>query len=130
MKLLDGKIASAEIKLKLSAEVELIRSEGNRKPHLCAILVGTDGASETYVASKVKNCEEVGIKSSLVRFPDTLFEEDLLDKIKEINADDTIDGLIVQLPLPSHINVQKVMESILPSKDVDGFHPLNAGRLL
>jgi methylenetetrahydrofolate dehydrogenase (NADP+)/methenyltetrahydrofolate cyclohydrolase len=128
--ILDGRLVSAEIKLKLKAEVEVLRAGGKRAPHLCAILVGSNGASETYVASKAKNCAEVGFQSSLIRFDDSVTEKQLLDKIAEINSDDTIDGLIVQLPLPKHINVQKVTESIAPAKDVDGFHPLNAGRLM
>ena len=128
--LLDGKLVSAEIKLKLAAEVEMLKAAGKRAPHLCAILVGNSGASETYVASKAKNCAEVGFASSLIRFDNSVTEEELLDKIDEINNNDSIDGLIVQLPLPDHIHVQKVMEKISPAKDVDGFHPLNAGRLL
>ncbi len=130
MNLLDGKIASAEIKLKLAAEVEIMKGEGFRAPHLCAILVGNNGASETYVASKVKNCNETGFVSSLVRFPESVSEVELLDKIDEINNDESIDGLIVQLPLPPHINVQKVTETIDPAKDVDGFHPVNSGRMM
>jgi methylenetetrahydrofolate dehydrogenase (NADP+) / methenyltetrahydrofolate cyclohydrolase len=124
--ILDGKLVSATIKKVLSEEV----SKMNRPPHLCAVLVGKNGASETYVASKVKNCLETGFKSSLVRFDVDVSEKVLLDKIAEINADDSIDGLIVQLPLPEHINVQRVTEAILPSKDVDGFHPVNSGRLM
>ena len=104
--------------------------EGKRPPHLCAILVGSNGASETYVSSKAKNCLEIGFKSTVLRLEDSISENDLLKKIKEINSDDAIDGLIVQLPLPSHINVQKVTETISPSKDVDGFHPVNTGRLM
>jgi methylenetetrahydrofolate dehydrogenase (NADP+)/methenyltetrahydrofolate cyclohydrolase len=128
--ILDGKLVSAEIKLKIAAEVDEMKVKGKRPPHLCAILVGHDGASETYVASKAKNCAEVGFKSSLIRFESTITEKELLKKIAEINADDSIDGLIVQLPLPKHINVQKVTEAITPQKDVDGFHPINAGRLM
>ena len=130
MNILDGKIASAEWKTVLAKEVNELLSNGKRAPHLCAILVGSNGASETYVASKVKNCAEIGMRSSLVRFETSITENELLQKIVEINNDDAIDGLIVQLPLPSHINVQKVTESISPAKDVDGFHPLNAGRML
>ena len=128
--ILDGKVASAEWKLKLAVEVNQLLSQGKRAPHLSAILVGSNGASETYLASKVKNCAEVGFKSSLFRFDSTISEVDLLNKIKEINDDDSIDGLIVQLPLPAHIDVQKVTEAILPKKDVDGFHPVNAGRMM
>lgn len=128
--ILDGKVASAEWKLKLAIEVNQLLSQGKRAPHLSAILVGNNGASETYLASKVKNCAEVGFKSSLFRFDSTISEVDLLNKIKEINDDDSIDGLIVQLPLPAHIDVQKVTETISPKKDVDGFHPVNAGRMM
>ena len=130
MILLDGKLTSAAIKKELAAEVALRLQNGIRPPHLCAILVGNDGASETYVASKVKNCSEVGFKSTLHRFNETITEEELLKKITEVNKDTNIDGLIVQLPLPSHINVQKVTESISPMKDVDGFHPSNVGRMV
>ena len=130
MKILDGKIVNSEIKLKLALEVEKMVKAGKRPPHLCAILVGNNGASETYVASKAKNCSEIGFKSSVLRFDDSISEKELLEKIREINTDDSIDGLIVQLPLPSHINVQKVTETISPSKDVDGFHPVNAGKLM
>lgn len=128
--ILDGKVASAEWKLKLTTEVNQMLLQGKRAPHLSAILVGNNGASETYIASKVKNCAEVGFKSSLFKFDSTISEKDLLSKIKEINDDDSIDGLIVQLPLPNHINVQKVTETISPKKDVDGFHPVNAGRMM
>lgn len=126
MNLLDGKIVSTAIKQQLAKEVMSLK----RPPHLCAILVGSNGASETYVASKAKNCAEIGFASSLIRFDESVTEEELLKKIREINSDDSIDGLIVQLPLPKHIDVQKVTETISPSKDVDGFHPLNAGRLI
>jgi methylenetetrahydrofolate dehydrogenase (NADP+) / methenyltetrahydrofolate cyclohydrolase len=108
----------------------MLRAEGKSAPHLCAILVGHDGASETYVASKAKNCAEVGFKSTLIRFEDSISEEELIAKIKDINSDDSIHGLIVQLPLPVHISVQKITETISPSKDVDGFHPVNTGRML
>ena len=128
--LLDGKIASAGIKQQLAAEVAVMLKTGKRAPHLCAILVGENGASETYVASKVKNCNEIGFISSVIRLPDSISEKDLLEKINSVNGDDSIDGLIVQLPLPKHINVQKVTETINPAKDVDGFHPVNAGRLM
>ncbi len=103
---------------------------GGKKPHLAAVLVGSDGASETYVNYKVKDCEQVGFTSSLVRFDDNITEQELLDKVKELNEDPDIDGFIVQLPLPDHIAEEKVIEAIDPSKDVDGFHPVNAGRLL
>jgi methylenetetrahydrofolate dehydrogenase (NADP+) / methenyltetrahydrofolate cyclohydrolase len=130
MNLLDGKAASTEWKRKMTEEVQHMVSKGQRPPHLCAILVGNNGASETYVASKVKNCSEVGFQSTLVRFEDSISEADLLQKIRDINHDDSIDGLIVQLPLPAHISVQKVTETISPSKDVDGFHPINSGRMM
>ncbi|MFZ7116144.1 MAG: bifunctional 5,10-methylenetetrahydrofolate dehydrogenase/5,10-methenyltetrahydrofolate cyclohydrolase [Bacteroidota bacterium] len=130
MNLLDGKAASAEWKRKMTDEVQQMVSGGQRPPHLCAILVGNNGASETYVASKVKNCSEVGFQSSLIRFDDTISEADLLQKIRDINHDDSINGLIVQLPLPDHISVQKVTETISPAKDVDGFHPINSGRMM
>ena len=130
MNLLDGKAASAEWKRKMTEEVQDMVSRGKRPPHLCAILVGNNGASETYVASKVKNCGEVGFQSSLIRFEDTVTEAELLQKITDINHNDSIDGLIVQLPLPAHINVQKVTETISPAKDVDGFHPINSGRMM
>ncbi len=128
--LIDGKIASTGIKQQLAAEVADMVKNGKRAPHLCAILVGENGASETYVASKVKNCNEIGFISSVIRLPETISEKDLLEEIRNVNGDEAIDGLIVQLPLPKHINVQKVTEAINPSKDVDGFHPVNAGRLM
>ena len=130
MVLLDGKVTSVAIKSELAVEVSKLLREGKRAPHLCAILVGNNGASETYVASKVKNCAEVGFKSSLIRFDVSVTEEELVNKIIEINNDKETDGLIVQLPLPAHINVQRITETILPSKDVDGFHPLNLGRMV
>lgn len=128
--LLDGKVTSAAIKLELATEVATLMAQGKRAPHLCAILVGNNGASETYVASKVKNCAEVGFKSSLIRYDLSVSEEELLGKIQEINDDSGIDGLIVQLPLPDHFNVQRITEAISPLKDVDGFHPLNLGRMV
>lgn len=128
MKIIDGKATSRTIKEEIKAEVDARISAGHRQPHLAAILVGHDGGSETYVAYKIKDCQEVGFRSSLVRFEDDVKEEDLLDKIRELNRDNELDGFIVQLPLPSHINEQKVIETIDPKKDVDGFHPLNVGR--
>lgn len=127
--LLDGKKIAAEIKKEIAAEVAEMIASGNRAPHLVAILVGEDGASETYVNSKAKNCAEVGFNSSVLRFDANITEEFLLDKIREINNDDSIDGLIVQLPLPDHISVTKVVETIDHKKDVDGFHPINIGRM-
>jgi methylenetetrahydrofolate dehydrogenase (NADP+)/methenyltetrahydrofolate cyclohydrolase len=128
MQLIDGKKIAGEIKLEIAAEVKIIVASGRKAPHLAAILVGHDGGSETYVASKVKDCEEVGFKSTLIRFEDSISEETLLNKVAELNNDKDIDGFIVQLPLPNHITEQKVIEAIDPKKDVDGFHPINMGR--
>lgn len=130
MLLLDGKIASASIRENLKAEVNKILNQNKRAPHLAAILVGNNGASETYVASKVKNCEEVGFKSTLIRFDNNISEEVLLVKVRELNSLEDVDGILVQLPLPKHINEWKVIEAINPQKDVDGFHPINAGNLM
>lgn len=128
MQVIDGKATAKTIKAEIRAEVEVLVSEGKRAPHLAAILVGHDGGSETYVAYKIKDCEEVGFRSTLVRFEDDVKEEVLLDKIREMNEDDALDGFIVQLPLPGHINEQSVIEAINPKKDVDGFHPVNVGK--
>lgn len=130
MQLLDGKFVSEKLKEKISAKTALITQEIGRKPHLVAVLVGNDGGSETYVASKIKNCEKVGFKSSLFRYDTTVTEEELLSKIKELNQDPEVDGLIVQLPLPQHIDPEKVTETIDYKKDVDGFHPVNLGRMM
>ena len=130
MVLLDGKKLSTEIKAEIAVEVTRLKTAGHKVPHLSAILVGNSGASESYVSGKIKSCAEVGFKSSLFRFEDSVSEKELLDKIHAMNTDADIDGFIVQLPLPKHINVQKVTEAILPSKDVDGFHPINVGRLM
>ena len=130
MLVLDGKIASAAMKLALKAEVDQLLANGHRKPHLAAILVGNNGASETYVASKVKNCEEVGFSSTLIRLADNCTESVLLNTITDLNKDSQIDGILVQLPLPKHISEQKVIETISPLKDVDGFHPVNVGKLV
>jgi methylenetetrahydrofolate dehydrogenase (NADP+)/methenyltetrahydrofolate cyclohydrolase len=130
MQLLDGKFASEHIKTQIAEEAATFLKDSGRKPHLLAILVGNDGGSETYVASKMKNCEKVGFKSSLVRYDDSVTEAELLDKIRAINADTDVDGLIVQLPLPKHIDPEKVTETIDHRKDVDGFHPLNLGRMM
>jgi methylenetetrahydrofolate dehydrogenase (NADP+)/methenyltetrahydrofolate cyclohydrolase len=130
LEILDGKLVSGELKLRMAEEVEELLAQGQRPPHLCAILVGNNGASETYIASKQKNCAEVGFRSTLIRFPDAVSEKELLSKIEEINNDDSIDGIIVQLPLPRHINVTRVTETISPRKDVDGFHPVNTGRMV
>lgn len=128
MQLIDGKATSKAIKQEIKKEVDSIVNAGNRPPHLAAVLVGHDGGSETYVAFKIKDCEEVGFRSSLVRFEDDVEEQVLLAKIRELNMDEELDGFIVQLPLPDHINEQKVIEAINPEKDVDGFHPVNVGR--
>jgi methylenetetrahydrofolate dehydrogenase (NADP+)/methenyltetrahydrofolate cyclohydrolase len=130
MILIDGKETAGQIKLEIAREVEDIISSGGKRPHLAAVLVGSDPASETYVNFKVKDCEQVGFESTLIRFDEDTPEAKLLDKVAELNRDAEIDGFIVQLPLPSHISEAKVIESIDPSKDVDGFHPVNAGRLL
>lgn len=129
MQLLDGKFLSAQIKQEIAAEVAQIKEQGGKIPHLVAILVGNKGASETYVASKMKNCEEVGMHSTLIRFDPSVTEAELLDKVREVNENPDMDGLIVQLPLPDHINPDRVMETINPAKDVDGFHPINIGRM-
>jgi len=128
MKLIDGKKIASEIKTEIVAEVELIKKNGGKIPHLAAILVGHDGGSEIYVANKVKACEEVGFKSSLIRFEDDVTQQELLAKVHELNLNDDIDGFIVQLPLPKQINKQKVIEAIAPQKDADGFNPVNIGR--
>ena len=129
MQLIDGKAIASQIKLEIAEEVRQIKAAGGKTPHLAAILVGHDGGSETYVASKVKTCEELGFNSSLIRFEDTVSEEELLNKVDELNNDPDIDGFIVQLPLPKHISEQKVIEKIDYRKDVDGFHPINVGRM-
>ncbi len=129
MQLIDGKAVSATIKKEIAEEVNRIVQNGGKRPHLAAILVGHDGGSETYVASKVKACEECGFKSTLIRYESDVTEEELLAKVEELNNDADVDGFIVQLPLPKHIDEQKVTEAIDYRKDVDGFHPVNAGRL-
>lgn len=128
--LLDGKKISEEIKAELTQKVNEIVSAGKRPPHLAAILVGNDGASETYVSAKVKACERIGFRSTLVRLDENVSEQELLDRINAFNYDDEIDGFIVQLPLPKHINEQKVIETVDHTKDVDGFHPINVGKLV
>lgn len=130
MQLLDGKYVSEKLKGEIAAEAAEVLAQKGRKPHLVAILVGNDGGSETYVASKMKNCEKVGFKSSLFRYDTSVTEHELLLKIDEINKDETVDGLIVQLPLPKHIDPEKVTERIDYKKDVDGFHPINLGRMM
>ena len=127
--LLDGKAVSAQMKKEMAEEVAQIKAAGGKIPHLAAILVGHDGGSETYVASKVKTCQEIGFKSTLIRFEEDVTEEELLRKVDELNNDPDVDGFIVQLPLPKHISEQKVIEAIDYRKDVDGFHPINVGRM-
>ena len=128
--LLDGRIVSEKMKDQIAGEVRRIKSEGRKLPHLAAVLVGDDGASQTYVAGKVKACEQVGIKSTLRTLDGSVSEEDVLEVVREFNEDEDIDGYIVQLPLPKHISPQRIMESIRPEKDVDGFHPVNIGRMV
>lgn len=128
-KLLDGKATSLEIKQEIAQEVQARQEAGKSIPHLVAILVGHDGGSETYVAAKIKACEEVGFRSSLIRFEDDVTEEQLLREISRLNADPGVHGFIVQLPLPKHIDEQKIIEAVDPEKDVDGFHPINVGRM-
>lgn len=130
MQNLDGKKAAQAIKDELKIEVAQIAIEGKKTPHLAAILVGNNGPSETYVASKVKSCEEVGFKSTLIRFDEDIYKSKLLDEIEKLNNDPDVDGILVQLPLPKHISNEEVINAIHPSKDVDGFHPINAGRLI
>lgn len=130
MQLIDGKAISQQIKDEIKTEVADFIAQGKRQPHLAAILVGDDGASQTYVSHKMKACEYVGFKSSNLLFPDTISEAELLQKINEINHNPAIDGLIVQLPLPKHIDYMKVIMAILPEKDVDGFHPSNVGKMV
>lgn len=129
-RIIDGKKVAAEIKQEIAAVVAKLRSEGKKIPHLVAILVGNNGSSETYVANKVKDCHEVGFKSSLIRYGIDVSETVLLDKIAELNNDSDVDGFIVQLPLPGHISENKVIEAIDPKKDADGFHPVNIGKMV
>ena len=126
---LDGKAVSAQMKQEMAEEVAQIKAAGGKVPHLAAILVGHDGGSETYVANKVKTCNEIGFKSTLIRYEDNVTEEELLRKVDELNNDPDVDGFIVQLPLPKHISEQKIIEAIDYRKDVDGFHPINVGRM-
>jgi len=130
MLLLDGKIASQTVKQNLALATKKLLEQGKRAPHLAAILTGNNGASETYVASKVKTCNEIGYKSTLIRLEETVTEQELLQKITALNNDDSVDGILVQLPLPKHISEAKVINSIHPDKDVDGFHPVSVGRLV
>jgi methylenetetrahydrofolate dehydrogenase (NADP+)/methenyltetrahydrofolate cyclohydrolase len=128
--LIDGKKVAAEIKKEIADEVLKLKNEGRKIPHLAAILVGEDGSSQTYVANKVKDCGEVGFRSTLITYDNTIGESILLDKIHELNNDDDIDGFIVQLPLPDHISENKIIEAIDPMKDADGFHPVNLGKMV
>jgi methylenetetrahydrofolate dehydrogenase (NADP+) / methenyltetrahydrofolate cyclohydrolase len=130
MQLIDGKKIATEVKLEIAGEVELLKRQGHKIPHLAAVLVGHDGASETYVAGKVKSCAEVGFKSTLIRYEEDIDEATLLKTVHELNDNADVDGFIVQLPLPAHISEQKIIEAIDPRKDVDGFHPVNLGRMV
>ena len=130
MQILDGKIVSQAVKDSIKEKIILLKKEGNKTPHLAAVLVGSNGASETYVASKVKNCEEVGFISSLLRLDEKIEEALLITTIEKLNKDENIDGILVQLPLPKHINEEKIINLIHPNKDVDGFHPVSVGKLV
>lgn len=130
MELLDGKMIADQMKAEIADEVQRIKSIGGKIPHLVAILVGNDGASETYVGHKEKACAQVGFNSTVLRFESTISEEQLLDEVSKLNNNPEIDGFIVQMPLPKHISDQKVIEAIDPKKDVDGFHPVNVGRMV
>ncbi|MEN9386403.1 MAG: Methylenetetrahydrofolate dehydrogenase, partial [Bacteroidota bacterium] len=127
--IIDGKMVAESMKAAIALEVHELVASGKRAPHLVAILVGNNGASETYVANKVKSCEELGFSSTLLRFDPSISEAELLKAVEDVNNNPDMDGLIVQLPLPNHINPDRVMETIHPSKDVDGFHPINIGRM-
>jgi methylenetetrahydrofolate dehydrogenase (NADP+)/methenyltetrahydrofolate cyclohydrolase len=129
MQILDGKKTSAQIREEVKAEVSEIKKNGGKIPHLAAILVGNNGASITYVNAKIKACEEVGMQSTLIKLSDTVSEKELIKKIKELNSNDEIDGFIVQLPLPKHIDEKKIIKTVKPEKDVDGFHPENVGKM-
>ena len=129
MQLLDGKKTSEDIKQEIAAEVQKMKANGEKVPHLAAVLVGNNGASLTYVGSKVRSCEQIGFESTLVSLPETITENELLAKIADLNEDDNLDGFIVQLPLPKHINEEKILMAIHPDKDVDGFHPANFGKM-
>lgn len=129
MTILDGRKTSNDIKNEIKAEVDKMKSNGEKVPHLAAVIVGNDGASLTYVGSKVRACERVGFESTMVRLPNTTSEIELLDKIEELNQNEDIDGFIIQLPLPPQINTQKVLMAVDPDKDVDGFHPTNFGKM-
>lgn len=130
MILIDGKHTAQQIKVEIKAAVEAMLASGRRAPHLVAVLVGEDGASQTYVGNKIKTCAEVGFRSTLKKFDDSISEAELLNEIHRLNNDEEVDGFIVQLPLPKHIDVDRITEAIQPSKDVDGFHPVNLGRMV
>jgi len=130
MELIDGKKIAAEIKQELADKVEELKSQGKKVPHLVAVLVGNDPASETYVASKVKSCKEVGFKSTEMRYSSDITEEQLLEVVDKLNRDEDVDGYIVQLPLPGHISEERILLAIDPDKDVDGFHPFNVGKMV
>ncbi len=130
MKILDGKQLAQTVKSEIAQRVKQIKLDGGKRPHLVAVLVGSDGASQTYVANKVKSCEEVGFKSTLRRLDESITEQELLAEIHLLNNDDDVDGFIVQLPLPRHINEQNIVQAINPEKDVDGFHPVNVGKMV
>lgn len=130
MEILDGKLASKAIRENLQDKISALKKSGKKLPHLAAVLIGNNPASETYVASKVKNCNEIGITSTLKRFDDSISEKELLQLIKELNENKDIDGILVQLPLPKHIAEEKIINAILPEKDVDGFHPVNVGNMV
>ncbi len=130
MRILDGKIVSQAVKDTIKEKTALLKSAGKKTPHLAAILVGSNGASETYVASKVKNCEEIGFTSTLIRLEETVAESVLIEAIEKLNADDDVDGILVQLPLPKQISEEKIINLIHPDKDVDGFHPMSVGKMV
>ncbi|MBS1513114.1 MAG: bifunctional 5,10-methylene-tetrahydrofolate dehydrogenase/5,10-methylene-tetrahydrofolate cyclohydrolase [Bacteroidetes bacterium] len=130
MQILDGKIVSQSVKDQLKIKTDFLKAEGKKPPHLAAILIGNNGASETYVASKVKTCNEIGFKSTLMRFEESIAEQELIAAIEQLNSDADVDGILVQLPLPEHIDEQKIISLIHPDKDVDGFHPVSVGRLV
>ena len=127
--LVDGKTLALQIKDEIANEVRQLTAQGHRAPHLAAVIVGNDGASQTYVANKERSCKKVGFDSTVLRLPASTTEEELLNEVKRLNRDDSVDGFIIQLPLPEHIDEQKIIEAVSPSKDVDGFHPENVGRL-
>lgn len=130
MQIMDGKLVAQAVKDDLKKKVDTLKKEGKKMPHLAAVLIGNNGASETYVASKVKTCEEIGYDSTLIRFDVNISEAELLKTIEQLNQDDTIDGILVQLPLPKHISEEKVINTIAAEKDVDGFHPSNIGKMV